>query len=233
MFSPALRISILVLAVSLTAPALCQGTLPGSTSARAKELNRQGIELQSRGQLKEACQMYRQAIQISPANAGAGFHNNLALALKDLGEWKAAEAEARIALNLRPQRADYHFNLGIILQRQSRTEEAEASFKQALSLDAADTDCHFRLAQIYFGQGKFDAALEDLKLALLLKPDRPEYIELRGDIEMKRGNLDEALYQYRQVMDLKGLTVSTVSGELRNKIEDVVTALKNKGTKYE
>lgn len=227
MFSPPLRFPIVAISLAFglgvfVAPALCQG------SERAKELNKQGIELQSTGKLKEACQMYRQAISLSPAGSGAGFHNNLALALKDLGEWKEAEAEARIALKLRPQRADYHFNLGIILQRQNRLEEAESAYKQALTLDAADTDCHFRLAQIYLTQEKFDAAVDDLKLALLLKPDRAEYIELMGDIEMKKGNLDDALYQYRQVMDLRGLTVSTVNGELRNKIEFAVSAMKAK-----
>ncbi|HMW92549.1 MAG TPA: tetratricopeptide repeat protein, partial [Candidatus Obscuribacter sp.] len=122
------------------------GALPPQEAAR--QLNRQGIEFQSAGKLKEAVDCYRQAIKINPQ--GAGYHNNLALALKDLGEWNEAESEARLALRLRPGRADYHFNLGIILQRLKRLTEAEAAFNEALKLDSGDTDCHYRLAQIYF-----------------------------------------------------------------------------------
>jgi tetratricopeptide (TPR) repeat protein len=115
---------------------------------QARELNRQGIELQSTGKLKEACDCYRRAILLN--SQGAGYHNNLALALKDLGELTEAEAEARVALKLRPQRADYQFNLGIILQRQKRFEESEAAFKEALSMDPSDTDCHYRLSTTLF-----------------------------------------------------------------------------------
>ncbi len=65
------------------------GALPPQEAAR--QLNRQGIEFQSAGKLKEAVDCYRQAIKINPQ--GAGYHNNLALALKDLGDWNEAESE--------------------------------------------------------------------------------------------------------------------------------------------
>lgn len=193
---------------------------------QARELNRQGIELQSTGKLKEACDCYRRAILLN--SQGAGYHNNLALALKDLGELAEAEAEARVALKLRPQRADYHFNLGIILQRQKRFEESEAAFKEALSIDPSDTDCHYRLAQLYLGRDNFDLAREEMKLALLLKPDKPEYLEQLGDIYQRSDDLEQALYQYKLVMEGRGLTVATVTGDLRDKIEAVLNGLKAK-----
>ena len=106
--------------------------------------------------------------------------------------------------------------------------EAEAAFNEALKLDSGDTDCHYRLAQIYFSREAYDQALDELKLALLLKPDKKEYQELLGDIYMKTNRFDEALYQYKQVMEAGGLTSATVSGELRNKLEFVLNSLKNK-----
>ncbi len=50
----------------------------------AREHNRQGIALQSQGKLHEAVAEYKLAISLNPD--GAGYHNNLALALKDLDE---------------------------------------------------------------------------------------------------------------------------------------------------
>lgn len=200
---------------------------PGKTRVdQARELNRQGIELQSTGKLKEACDCYRRAILLN--SQGAGYHNNLALALKDLGELTEAESEARIALKLRPQRADYHFNLGIILQRQKRIEESEAAFKEALSMDPSDTDCHYRLAQLYLGRDNFEQAREEMKLALLLKPDKLEYLEQLGDIYQKSNDLEQALYQYKLVMEGRGFTIATVTGELKDKIETVLSGLKAK-----
>ncbi len=195
----------------------------------ARELNTRGIEFQSAGKLKEAADCYRRAIQINPA--AAGYHNNLALALKDLGELTAAESEARVALKLRPKRADYFFNLGIILQRQKRLAEAGAAFRQALEIDSADTDCHFRLAQVLLAASgesqSLDPALQEIKLAIMLKPDRPEYSELLGDIYLKEKKFDEAFIQYKAVVIAKGFTAATIPGELKAKIDFIKAALQS------
>ncbi len=197
-------------------------------SAQARELNLKGIELQSSGKLKEAVECYRRAIQINPS--AAGYHNNLALALKDLDQFQLAESEARLALKLRPKRADYHFNLGIILQRQKRLPEAEASFRQAIQLDPSDTDSHFRLAQILLASKdgsdstSIEAAEQEIKLALMLKPDRSEYCELLGDIYLKSKNLDEAFNQYKKVVEIRGYTAATIPGELKSKIDFIKTS---------
>jgi tetratricopeptide (TPR) repeat protein len=194
----------------------------GPTAERAKEFNRQGIALQSEGKLTEACALYRQAIGLNPA--GAGYHNNLALVLKDLDQIKEAEAEERIALKQRPKRADYHVNLGIILQRQKRFAEAEASFKEALSIDAGDSDCNYRLGQTYLELGEYDKAVDAAKLALMLKPDNAQYNELMGDIYMKSGKMDDAMIQYRRVIEINGFTPATIAGDLKSKIDFIKSA---------
>ena len=210
-----------------------------------RELNTMGIQFQSEGKLKEAVECYRKAIALN--GQAAGYHNNLALALKDLGQLKEAETEARLALKLRPQRSDYHFNLGIILQRQRRTSDAEVAYREALQLDPSDADCHFRLAQTLFegtvnnssaaGHDKAvdadiavdaDKAVEEVKLALMLKPDRPEYCQLLGDIYLKEKKFDEAFIEYKKVADLKGYTAATIPGELKAKIDFIRASQSNK-----
>jgi len=205
--------------------AVAPAAAPQDRQERAKELNRQGIALQSEGKLTDACALYRQAIALYPA--GAGYHNNLALALKDLDQAKEAEVEERLALKLRPKRGDYHVNLGIILQRQKRFAEAEASFKEALAIDAGDSDCNYRLGQTYYELGNYEKAIESTKLALLLKPDSGEYNELMGDIYLKSSKLDDAMIQYRRVIEIKGYTPATISGELKSKIDYIKQATRS------
>ncbi len=212
----------------LIAPLDAQVPVRTKSVDTARELNMKGIELQSTGKLKEAVECYRRAIQINAF--AAGYHNNLALALKDLGELTTAESEARIALKLRPKRADYFYNLGIILQRQKRLTEAEASFRQALEIDAADTDCHFRLVQVLLTAAgetqSLEPAEQEIKLAIMLKPDRAEYCELLGDIYMKEKKFDDAFIQYKSVVEIKGFTAATIPGELKAKIDFIKAALK-------
>ena len=86
----------------------------------ARKLNREAIDLQSRGQLNDACELYRKAIALHPG--GGAYHNNFAVLLKEMGEYEAAEKEARQALALKPARADYHFNLGLILMKRDKNE---------------------------------------------------------------------------------------------------------------
>lgn len=206
-----------LLLASLVSIALLTG---GSVWALdARDFNRQGIQLQSEGKLKEAVECYRKAIVLNPGAGGAGYHNNLALALKDLGDLPSAEAEARLALRYRPKRADYHFNLGIILQKEKKYIDAEQSFRSAIALDSTDTEFHFRLGQVLLQQEALDRAEEEAKLALLLKPDNGDYNELLGDIYLRQKKLDNALNQYKQVCANRGYTAATVPGDLKAKID--------------
>jgi len=182
----------------------------------AKDLNLQGIDLQSRGKLSEAAEQYRKAIQLNPQ--GAAYHNNLALVLKDLNDLVTAEQEARIALRLRPKRPDYHYNLGIILQRLNKHEQADRAFKEAQSMSPMDPEFHFRRAQTLTKLEKIEEAEQEIKTALLLKPDEAQYHQTFGDILMKSGNRsDEALLEFRKAIELT--PGGKVSPELANKID--------------
>jgi Flp pilus assembly protein TadD len=218
---------LLLLALTLTLAFALMGRPGLALPPDARELNRQGIQLQKEGKLKEAVECYRRAIQLNPTVTGAGYHNNLALALKDLGDLSAAEAEARLALRFRPKRADYHFNLGIILQREKRYTDAETSFRAAVAIDSSDTECHFHLAQVLLAQEALERSEEEIKLALLLKPDNSEYNELLGDVYLQEKKCGDALNQYKQVCESRGFTAATVPGELKAKIDAAKAAASN------
>ena len=61
-------------------------------------------------------------------------HNNLALALADLGRFEPAETSYHESLRLNPGYAEAHSNLGCSLKDMDRVEESLASFDLALRL---------------------------------------------------------------------------------------------------
>lgn len=150
---------LISVAMTLTLPALAQ------MQPSAHDLNLAGVKLQSQGKLVQAADQYRQAIKLQPA--AAGYHNNLALVLKDLDQLPTAEQEARTAVKLKPKRGDYHYNLAIILQKENKLNEAETEYKFAAELDPMDTECHYRLAQVMSQLNRTEEAEDQLKLALI------------------------------------------------------------------
>jgi protein O-GlcNAc transferase len=82
--------------------------------------------------LAEPIAHYRQALALKPDLAVA--HNNLGVALRDLGKPEEAAASLRRALQLNPEYVDAHANLAIALMQRGQDVEAIASWRRAAQL---------------------------------------------------------------------------------------------------
>jgi tetratricopeptide (TPR) repeat protein len=71
--------------------------------------------------LKKAINKYKMELRIKPNSAE--IHNNLGIALAELGQTNEAIKEFRTALLIKPNSADILFNLGIALGKLGRTNE--------------------------------------------------------------------------------------------------------------
>lgn len=91
-----------------------------------------GNMLQKAGRLREAEQAFEMAAELSPDNPAP--HVNVALTRRDQWRPAAAEAPARRAVELDPERADAWFVLGTVLAGQARHREAIECLKRAISL---------------------------------------------------------------------------------------------------
>ena len=69
------------------------------------------------------------------AQTGPEYYSWLGILRDESGQWEAAEAAHRRALELRPQTAYLHNNLGYNLLMQKKEPEAAAEFREALKLD--------------------------------------------------------------------------------------------------
>jgi|GEM_PF-2325077 tetratricopeptide (TPR) repeat protein len=86
---------------------------------------------------------FRQAAIFKPDYAEA--HNNLGVALHDLGRLDEAAASYRRALALKPDHVHLHYNLGVIYREQGRLKEAVAPYRRALTLKPDYTEAHSNL----------------------------------------------------------------------------------------
>ena len=107
----------------------------------------QGLQIALRhhqaGKLPEAEQMYRQVLEIDPANFEA--HGSLGNVLRDLGQLEEAERSCRRALALGPEIAELHANLGTMLLDIRRVDESKRCYEQALRLKPDLVGAHYSL----------------------------------------------------------------------------------------
>jgi Flp pilus assembly protein TadD len=158
--------------------------------------------LERQGNLEQAAQQYREALQLTPDLVSA--HNRLGITLNKLGQHAAASAEFRAALARSPSAAYLHNNLGFSLYLEGKYAEAEQAVLRAVELQptfrraqmnrglvlaklgryqealaafqlaGSEPDAYYNLALVQTDAGLYADAARSLEQALRLKPDFPE-----------------------------------------------------------
>jgi len=125
---------------------------PVADQAEATVRHRRGAELLGSGDASEAAAELARAAALVP-NAPQ-VHEDLGVALNQLGRMAEAEAAYRDALSLDPARPDSWANLGATLVRLGRDDEAEASLRSALKLKSSHPGALQNLATLLRNQGR-------------------------------------------------------------------------------
>jgi tetratricopeptide (TPR) repeat protein len=87
------------------------------------------------------------------------YHNNLGVALGELGRFGEAAAHYQRALTLKPDYAEAHNNLGIALKEQGKLDEAIAHYQHAVALKPGYAEAHNNLGNGLKQQGKLNEAM--------------------------------------------------------------------------
>ena len=128
-----------------------------------------GVAKLKQGQLVEAADYSKQALQLEPAHWGA--HNTLGRVLAQQGHPDQAIQEFRAALKTAPESADLHNNLGNALDALGRLPEAEAEFRRAIQLDPGFAEAHNGLGVVFAQEGNPAQAAQQFRKAMDMKPD--------------------------------------------------------------
>ncbi len=182
------------------------------------------------GQLEQAEQLYRQALQAEPHHAQAWYL--LGAACYALGRAEEAITCERRAIAEQPQHADAHNLLGVILAQQGRFAQAGECFRRALQLSPdlpgaarnlelaesalaktareqpapsrpEDAAAHYQRGLALARQNKLEEATAALREAVRLDPNHAEAMGNLGTALLLRDRNEEAADCFRKALRLR------------------------------
>lgn len=189
---------------------------PGIFKKRAEELSKQtsdaemwiarGLSYYRRGQLNEAIDAYKQAINLQPDYAKA--HHELGVVYHAKGMLDDAKNEYELFLKFAPNDVYAfvaHDNLGKVYKSKEMYSEAITEYKKAIALKPEYAPAHANLAEPYYLKGLYDEAIAELKLALYIRGyETPEAAHLLlGGVYADREMYDEAIREFKKAIRLK------------------------------
>ena len=134
----------------------------------AVSLNISGDQLYQTGNLQEAAEEYRKALQLDPSDINV--HNSLGVCYGMMEMYDAAEAEFNAALMLKPDEAMAMFNLGVICLLTGRKEMALEIFMKAVAIDNGIFELALLTGKLYLDAGNPEKARSFLEKALDCRP---------------------------------------------------------------
>ena len=130
-------------------------------------------------------------------------HNNLGVALNDLGKEDAAIEQFRQAVEINPKYADAQNNLGIHLHNKGKFEEAILHYEQALAANPDFPDAHNNLSATLYALGRKEEAIAHLRKALEACPDHALANANLGTMLLEQGKTDEAIEHFRDALAVR------------------------------
>ena len=132
----------------------------------------------------------QKALEIDPELAEA--HARLADIYQEQFRWSDAEAEYKLALDLKPNDAPSHLGFAVWLACQGRTEEAVAWSRRARELDPLGTSSN-TLGLILLYARHYDEATHELRSALAVRPNDAGTLWYLGVVFIARGLPEQAI----------------------------------------
>ena len=163
---------------------------PEAAQEAADRLIAEGNRAENQGQLMEACEQYRAAVQLAPTYAPA--HLNLGIGLEAVGDTDAAINAYEAARQLAPGNAYASYNLGRLRYAHGALPEAEQLLLSALDHKPEFPEASVTLAHVFSAQGNLGAAVSALETALGHRPDDVSALCTYATVLGNLGKLAEA-----------------------------------------
>ena len=127
-------------------------------------------------------------------------HNNLGLALSDIGKVEEAIGHYQKALALKPDDVKAHNNLGIALKNAGKVEEAIGHYRRALELQPDYAPARYNLGIELQNLGKVEEAIGHFRKILEDLPDHAATLVHLGHALATLGQVEEAIAQYQKAL---------------------------------
>jgi Flp pilus assembly protein TadD len=143
--------------------------LPTYALARATAYTNLANVRFAQGRYSESITHLSEALCLNPYNADA--HNDLACALKQVGDREQAMVHFRTAIRLQPDHALAHYNMSLLLTDLGDFYEALRELQTARRLLPDRPEIPFKLGVLLSNHGRYSEACANFTEALRLKPD--------------------------------------------------------------
>jgi len=142
-----------------------------------------------------------------------------AVAFERSGDWPAAEADFRAALDQEPNQPTVLNYLGYsLVERREKLEEALEMIERAVAAEPTSGYIVDSLAWALFRLGRYDEAVPHMERAVELMPEDPILNDHLGDVYWAVGRQREAYFQWRRALSF-GPADDLDMDRLRRKIE--------------
>ncbi len=169
---------------------------------------------------KDDATLYAHTLAVNPRSLVA--HNNLGQALEERGEYEAALAHYRAALDADPGDANVLNNVGNVLYKEGRYDDAIGHYTDVLGRSGVPAmtaaRMHNNLGAAYIKKEMYDQALVELRRAITLDPGYLEPYYNLGSLLMAFGRYAEAAEVLRA-----GLVVDPGHAALRSQLDLAVS----------
>lgn len=146
---------------------------------------------------EDALREAKAALVQNPNDAAA--HKNAGLALCELREWDASQAEYDEALRIKPVYAAVQEALGILYLNEGESDKAIDALKRAIALGIADADTAYDLGYAYDQKHDPAAAISEYRKAKALDPKRFDArMNLASDL-LNEHQYAEAVVEFREM----------------------------------
>lgn len=180
-------------------------SVPGFVDARrrsdAQRRYDQGVALEGQGQLDEAMEEYKGAIQVLPNHTNS--HLGLGKILVQKGSLDEAVAVYRHLVEQRPYIAAAHLGLGTALSEKGQLAEAVEELRAALRLKRDDADTHYNLGLLLHQQGQEDQAIAAWRESARLNPNEADVHYNLAMSLREVDRLEEAVEEFREAIRIE------------------------------
>jgi tetratricopeptide (TPR) repeat protein len=166
--------------------------------SRVEILDEYAALLASLGRYEASAGCFRDLLTLMPGNGR--LHANLAHVLHCLGDFRAAVAHGRRAVELDPKLPEAYLHLGNSLLALNVLHEAEAAYRAGIEIAADHGALHTAHAMAQRAVGRLAEAQASALLAAALRPDAADTLALLGSLAIDHGRFDEAEKMLRKAL---------------------------------
>jgi tetratricopeptide (TPR) repeat protein len=150
---------------------------------------------------RQAFKQNLEAATLNPADASA--HYNLGLIYQQRGEFDAATAAFKRAVEIDPREVDAHYQMGRIAREQGRLNEAIQSFERVVQLEPAHSQHEIwrETALVYYAAGQYRDALDMLERFLNERPSDAQARYWHGMTLDSLGRENEAIQEMQNCVE--------------------------------